>query len=400
MTTSDRAAAGEPPAPRNPTAPTTPHIEIDSLAAGYEGQRVLDVDRLSIRRGEFLSILGPSGCGKTTLLNSLAGFVRPTGGRITLDGVDLTDVPTHRRGLGLVFQNYALFPHMTVADNVAYGLKVRRVERAERDERVTEALRLVGLEQYAGRRPRQLSGGQQQRVAVARALATRPAVLLLDEPLSNLDAKLRREMRVELRELQQRLGITMVFVTHDQEEAMSLSDRIAVMNGGRVEQLGSPTEVYRTPATRFVAEFIGAANILEGVGAADGSLVVGGARLDSGLASLRDGVPVTLAVRPERVVVAPAGDAGKETDTDATAGPDAFPGASARRGSGIVGYRAFTGEAWQAQIVVAEGVAINARTAQEPPAVGAPVSFGWAPDDVIRLGDLPEDAPLLRKPAA
>ncbi|MFC9426030.1 ABC transporter ATP-binding protein [Streptomyces sp. NPDC056987] len=372
---------------------TAAHIEIEGLAAGYEGQRILDVGRLSIRRGEFLSVLGPSGCGKTTLLNSLAGFVRPTAGRITLDGTDLTDVPTHRRGLGLVFQNYALFPHMTVAGNVAYGLKVRRTERAERDERVAEALRLVGLEAYADRRPRQLSGGQQQRVAVARALATRPAVLLLDEPLSNLDAKLRREMRVELRELQQRLGITMVFVTHDQEEAMSLSDRIAVMNGGRVEQLGTPTEVYRTPATRFVAEFIGAANILEGTGARDGTLHVGGVRLHSGLATLPDGDPVTLAVRPERVTVTAAeteaeaaakndggADAGAAADTDAGAPTGAV------RGSGIVGYRAFTGEAWQAQIVVAEGVAVNARTAEEPPAVGARVTFGWSAADVILLG--------------
>ncbi|MFJ2214051.1 ABC transporter ATP-binding protein [Streptomyces sp. NPDC101062] len=358
---------------------TAAHIDIEGLAAGYEGQRILDVDRLSIRRGEFLSVLGPSGCGKTTLLNSLAGFVRPTAGRITLDGTDLTDVPTHRRGLGLVFQNYALFPHMTVAGNVAYGLKVRRTERAERDERVAEALRLVGLEAYADRRPKQLSGGQQQRVAVARALATRPAVLLLDEPLSNLDAKLRREMRVELRELQQRLGITMVFVTHDQEEAMSLSDRIAVMNGGRVEQLGTPTEVYRTPATRFVAEFIGAANILEGTGAVDGTLHLGGVGLDSGLATLPDGETVTLAVRPERVTVRAV-----EADSDNDSGSGAS--ATAERGSGIVGYRAFTGEAWQAQIVVAEGVVVNARTAEEPPAVGARVTFGWSAADVIVLG--------------
>ncbi len=349
------------------------HIEIDGLAAGYEGHRVLDVDRLSIRRGEFLSILGPSGCGKTTLLNSLAGFVRPTAGRITLDGRDLTDVPTHRRGLGLVFQNYALFPHMTVADNVAYGLKVRGDKRAERAERTTEALRLVGLEQYAGRRPRQLSGGQQQRVAVARALATRPAVLLLDEPLSNLDAKLRREMRVELRALQQRLGITMVFVTHDQEEAMSLSDRIAVLNAGRVEQLGTPTEIYRRPATAFVAEFIGAANVLRGRGRTDGTLETGAARIDSGLPSLRDGAPVTFAVRPERVAV--------------VAGDGAFAGPAVRRGTGIVGYRAFTGEAWQVQIVVAEGTAVNARTAEEPPPLGASVSFGWAADAVIELGE-------------
>ncbi|MFI6698752.1 ABC transporter ATP-binding protein [Streptomyces sp. NPDC050509] len=358
---------------------TAAHIDIEGLAAGYEGQRILDVDRLSIRRGEFLSVLGPSGCGKTTLLNSLAGFVRPTAGRITLDGTDLTDVPTHRRGLGLVFQNYALFPHMTVAGNVAYGLKVRRTERAERDERVAEALRLVGLEAYADRRPKQLSGGQQQRVAVARALATRPAVLLLDEPLSNLDAKLRREMRVELRELQQRLGITMVFVTHDQEEAMSLSDRIAVMNGGRVEQLGTPTEVYRTPATRFVAEFIGAANILQGTGAPDGTLHLGGVGLDSGLATLPDGETVTLAVRPERVTVRAV-----EADSDSDSGAGAS--ATAERGSGIVGYRAFTGEAWQAQIVVAEGVVVNARTAEEPPAVGARVTFGWSAADVIVLG--------------
>ncbi|MFD5746310.1 ABC transporter ATP-binding protein [Streptomyces sp. NPDC127033] len=366
---------------------TAAHIEIEGLAAGYEGQRILDVGRLSIRRGEFLSVLGPSGCGKTTLLNSLAGFVRPTAGRITLDGTDLTDVPTHRRGLGLVFQNYALFPHMTVAGNVAYGLKVRRTERAERDARVAEALRLVGLEAYADRRPRQLSGGQQQRVAVARALATRPAVLLLDEPLSNLDAKLRREMRVELRELQQRLGITMVFVTHDQEEAMSLSDRIAVMNGGRVEQLGTPTEVYRAPATRFVAEFIGAANILEGTGARDGTLHLGGVRLDSGLATLPDGDPVTLAVRPERVTVRAAeGEANARAEDRNDGDTDAGAAAGAVRGSGIVGYRAFTGEAWQAQIVVAEGVAVNARTAEEPPAVGARVTFGWSAADVILLG--------------
>ncbi|MFJ6737536.1 ABC transporter ATP-binding protein [Streptomyces sp. NPDC091279] len=356
------------------------HIDIEGLAAGYDGQRVLDVDRLTIRRGEFLSVLGPSGCGKTTLLGCLAGFVRPTEGRIVLDGTDLTDVPTHRRGLGLVFQNYALFPHMTVADNVAYGLKVRRVDKAERAARVEESLRLVGLEQYAGRRPKQLSGGQQQRVAVARALATRPAVLLLDEPLSNLDAKLRREMRIELRALQQRLGITMVFVTHDQEEAMSLSDRIAVMNGGRVEQLGTPAEVYRTPATRFVAEFIGAANVLRGTGSSDGTLDLGGARLDTGRAGLPDGVPTTFAVRPERITVLPAAP-----------GPGAFPAGSAPRGTGIVGHRAFTGEAWEVRVVVAEGVAVHARTPQEPPAVGATVSFGWAPTDVIPLDNDNDD---------
>jgi ABC-type Fe3+/spermidine/putrescine transport system ATPase subunit len=316
------------------------HVEIDGLAAGYGGTRVLDVDRLTVHRGEFLSILGPSGCGKTTLLNCLAGFVTPTAGRITVDGTDLTGVPPHRRGLGLVFQNYALFPHLSVADNVGYGLRVRRVGRAERTGRVAEALRLVGLAEYARRRPRQLSGGQQQRVAVARALAVRPAVLLLDEPLSNLDAKLRREMRVELRELQRRLGITMVFVTHDQEEALSLSDRIAVLNRGRVEQLDTPERVYRAPATRFVAEFIGAANIIE-----------------------RDGTAV--AVRPERIRLEPAG-----------AVPD--------RLTGTVGYRGFTGDSWQVEVRLDDGRVMSARVAEAPPD-GSTVAVGWSPDDEIPL---------------
>ncbi|MFC3997398.1 ABC transporter ATP-binding protein [Nocardiopsis sediminis] len=352
------------------------HVLVEGLTAGYDGTGVLDVDRLAIRRGEFLSILGPSGCGKTTLLNSLAGFVLPTGGRITIDGADLTDVPPHRRGLGMVFQNYALFPHMTVAENVAYGLRVRRVERADRIERVAEALRLVGLEDYARRRPRQLSGGQQQRVAVARALATRPAVLLLDEPLSNLDAKLRREMRVELRELQQRLGITMVFVTHDQEEAMSLSDRIAVLNGGRVEQLGTPQEVYAAPVSRFVAEFVGAANVFEGVAGDGGELAAGDARVRTGLAGLAPGRPAAVALRPEKVAVGAQG----------TAVPEG-------RGSadGVLVYRAFLGDGWQAEIELAGGASLGARTAAEPPLPGTQVTAHWSPDDVIRFAG-PEDA--------
>ncbi|MFC4564109.1 ABC transporter ATP-binding protein [Nocardiopsis mangrovi] len=354
------------------------HVVVERLTAGYDGTGVLDVDRLAIRRGEFLSILGPSGCGKTTLLNSLAGFVLPTGGRITIDGADLTDVPPHRRGLGMVFQSYALFPHMTVAENVAYGLRVRRVERAERIERVTEALRLVGLEDYARRRPRQLSGGQQQRVAVARALATRPAVLLLDEPLSNLDAKLRREMRVELRELQQRLGITMVFVTHDQEEAMSLSDRIAVLNGGRIEQLGTPQEVYATPVSRFVAEFVGAANVIEGVADGDGDLVSGEARVRTGLAGLAPGRETVVALRPEKVAVG----------TREAAAPG---GAGRGSADGVLVYRAFLGDAWQAEIEVAEGVSLGARTAAEPPPPGTRVTAHWSPADVIRFAG-PEDA--------
>ncbi|WP_436839214.1 ABC transporter ATP-binding protein [Nonomuraea angiospora] len=348
------------------------HVEIEGLAAGYDGARVLDLDRLSIRKGEFLSILGPSGCGKTTLLNCVAGFVQPTAGRIVIDGSDVTRRPPYRRGLGMVFQNYALFPHMTVAANVAYGLRVRRLDRRERDERVREALSLVGLEEYAGRRPRQLSGGQQQRVALARALAIRPSVLLLDEPLSNLDAKLRREMRVELRAIQRRIGTTMVFVTHDQEEALALSDRVAVMNGGRVEQLGTPDEVYRRPATRFVAQFIGAANVLEGTVTDSGALDSGGIVVECGLLSLRPGERAVVAVRPERIRLA-------------------TPGPGAEGVAGTVGYRAFAGDAWHVEVRLADGrilsvqVADTGAGAEDPPGAGTSVLARWDPADVILL---------------
>ncbi|WP_243769985.1 ABC transporter ATP-binding protein [Amycolatopsis acidicola] len=334
------------------------HLEITGLTAGYDGNSVLDVDALSVRKGEFLSVLGPSGCGKTTLLNTLAGFIKPKSGTISLDGEDLTAVPPYRRGLGLVFQNYALFPHLSVADNVAYGLKARKVPKAERAERVEEALRLVSLSEFAGRRPRQLSGGQQQRVAVARALAIRPSLVLLDEPLSNLDAKLRREMRVELRALQQRLGITMVFVTHDQEEALALSDRIVLLNGGRVEQAGTPEEVYRTPATRFVAEFLGAANVLEGK-AGDGKLTVGENSFPWQGEVSGD---VTIAVRPERVRL----------------GGEDWPKAK-------VVLRSFLGDTWQVELVLPGGIRLTAR-ADEAPAEGSEVPVSWEPGDVIVLG--------------
>ncbi|MEU4225563.1 ABC transporter ATP-binding protein [Nonomuraea sp. NPDC026600] len=364
------------------------HVEIEGLVAGYEGARVLDLEGLSIRKGEFLSILGPSGCGKTTLLNCVAGFVQPTAGRIVIDGTDVTDRPPYRRGLGMVFQNYALFPHMTVAGNVAYGLRIRRLDRAERDERVREALRLVGLEGYADRRPRQLSGGQQQRVALARALAIRPAVLLLDEPLSNLDAKLRAEMRVELRAIQRRIGTTMVFVTHDQEEALALSDRVAVMNGGRIEQLGSPDEVYRRPATRFVAQFIGAANVLEGT-VADGRLDVDGILLDPGPLPLRPGGRAVVAIRPERIRLSTPGQAtdGQGADDQGASGQ----GTDGQGVAGTVGYRAFAGDAWHVEVRLANGrtltvhVADTGANSADPPGAGSAVVAHWDPADVIVL---------------
>jgi putative spermidine/putrescine transport system ATP-binding protein len=219
---------------------------------------------LEVREGEFVTLLGPSGCGKTTTLGLIAGFFAPTKGEIYLKGRPVADLPPFRRDIGVVFQDYALFPHMTAGENVAFGLKMRNVSKTETEERVREALELVQLSGLAERRPLQLSGGQRQRVALARALVIRPTVLLLDEPLSNLDLKLREEMRVEIAGLQRRLGITTVFVTHDQGEALVMSDRIAVMNAGRIEQAGRPAQIYDRPATRFVAEFIGRMNFFPG----------------------------------------------------------------------------------------------------------------------------------------
>ncbi|TWT25783.1 ABC transporter ATP-binding protein [Planomicrobium sp. CPCC 101110] len=238
-------------------------IHIDHVSRHFDDNIALADVSLTIKEGEFFSLLGPSGCGKSTLLNIIAGFLEPTDGVVHISGKDVTNLPPYRRNLGMVFQNYALFPHLTVFENIAYGLKIKKMSRQEIKERVEESLALVQLEQFAGRRPHQLSGGQQQRVAIARALAVRPSVLLLDEPLSNLDAKLRKEMQFELRNIQQRVGITTILVTHDQEEALSLSDRVGILGKGRLQQVGTPLEVYRAPANQFVAEFIGQVNLFE-----------------------------------------------------------------------------------------------------------------------------------------
>ena len=248
----------------------------DSPAIRFEGVRkvfgdpnaggvtAVDGVDLDIARGEFFSMLGPSGSGKTTMLRMVAGFERPTAGTVRLDGVDVTNLPPFERDVNTVFQDYALFPHMTVEQNVAYGLKVRKVPKAERVERVRGALAQVRLPSFGGRKPSQLSGGQRQRVALARALVNRPTVLLLDEPLGALDLKLREEMQVELKTIQGEVGITFVFVTHDQDEALTMSDRIAVFNKGRIEQVGSPVDIYERPATEFVAGFVGTSNLLHG----------------------------------------------------------------------------------------------------------------------------------------
>ncbi len=230
---------------------------------GVTGQAAVDNIDLSVAGGEFFSLLGPSGCGKTTTLRLIAGFEEPTAGRILLDGADVSRVPPHKRNVNTVFQSYALFPFLSVSDNVAFGLKHASVTKAERKQRVTDALSLVSMSDFAPRRPSQLSGGQQQRVALARALVLNPAVLLLDEPLGALDAKLRRSLKVELKALQERVGITFIYVTHDQEEALTMSDRIAVMNAGRIAQVGTPQQVYESPADAYVADFLGAANLLK-----------------------------------------------------------------------------------------------------------------------------------------
>jgi putative spermidine/putrescine transport system ATP-binding protein len=239
-------------------------LALENLSKTFGTHKAVDGLTVSVEKGEFVSLLGPSGCGKTTTLQMIAGFVEPTSGAIRLEGRDLLAVRPAKRGLGIVFQSYALFPHMTVVENVAFGLEMQGVAAAERTKRVAETLELVGLAAFAARFPRQMSGGQQQRVALARALVIRPQILLLDEPLSNLDAKLREEMQIELRQIQRTVGTTTILVTHDQAEAMALSDRIVVMNQGRAEQIGPPHEAYERPATPFVANFLGKTNLVNG----------------------------------------------------------------------------------------------------------------------------------------
>ncbi|MBL8710035.1 MAG: ABC transporter ATP-binding protein [Rhodospirillaceae bacterium] len=266
---------------------------------------------LTFADGEFFGLLGPSGSGKTTLLRAIAGFIDMDAGEIRVDGTDIARIPVHKRNIGMVFQNYALFPHLSVAENIAFGLDVRNVPKGEIRARVGESLDLVRLSGLEGRRPRQLSGGQQQRVALARALVTRPQVLLLDEPLSALDKHLRQEMQVELRRIQRQIGITTIFVTHDQEEALTLSDRVAIFNQGRVVQAGAPREVYERPVNRFAAGFLGEANFLQGkvvevAGAAARVELASGGQILVPATGLSVGAPVLVALRPEKISIDPA----------------------------------------------------------------------------------------------
>ncbi|HEY7689059.1 MAG TPA: ABC transporter ATP-binding protein [Dongiaceae bacterium] len=291
-------------------------LEVEALRKSFGGSTVVQSFELAVERGEFISFLGPSGCGKTTTLRMVAGFETPSAGTIRINRQDVTQLRPNQRNVGMVFQSYALFPNMTVAENVAFGLKVARRPAAERRTRVEEMLRLIKLPTLADRYPYQLSGGQQQRVALARALAIKPQVLLLDEPLSALDLKLRQGMRTELKALQKRTGITFIFVTHDQEEALTMSDRIAVMSRGRIQQLGSALDVYERPVNRFVADFIGDTNFVtvDIVGAENGWMRcrgVGGLEFRAAPAGDKRSGTATLAVRPEKIRLQAGGSHGE-----------------------------------------------------------------------------------------
>jgi spermidine/putrescine transport system ATP-binding protein len=355
-----------------PSVTTPPEIQLLDLEKRFREVRAVDGVSLEVGSGEFFSLLGPSGCGKTTTLRMIGGFELPTGGRILLRGRDVTADPPDKRPVNMVFQNYALFPHLDVDDNVAFGLKRKGVARAETARRVGEALELVHLTGYERRRPNQLSGGEQQRVALARALVNRPHVLLLDEPLGALDLKLRRQLQVELKRIQAEVGITFVYVTHDQEEALTMSDRIAVMHAGKVEQLGTPEELYERPTTRFVAGFIGSTNLLHGRIETDGRV-----RLSSGEVvrvahdGMADGSEVEISVRPEAISIVPASAEGAIKAT--------------------VEQAAYLGTTISYQLRTARGLdltVLSPKTGARLP-VGSDVAVTWSPSEALILGGGP-----------
>ncbi|MCW0214871.1 MAG: ABC transporter ATP-binding protein [Pseudonocardia sp.] len=367
-----------PETPNAPGAPAGASIEAEALTKVYKGSALPAVDAvdLTIHAGEFMTLLGPSGSGKTTTLNMIAGFEEVTSGRILLDGDDIARLPPYRRNLGMVFQNYALFPHMTAAENIAFPLRQRKVGRPEIDRRVREALELVHLGEHADRMPTQLSGGQQQRVALARAVVFAPRALLLDEPLGALDKKLRESLQLEIARLHTELGITFVFVTHDQEEALALSDRIAVFRDGRIEQVGTPAELYERPVSRFVATFLGDSNVFAGT-VRDGRLDTGWCSLTTGTAgaSAAGTGPAALVVRPENLRLGVAADPGANT-LSATVTDVVYQGAFRR-----VLVRFDGGGAGQVRDTAGTGGAV---------AAGDRVEVGWAAEAGVLV---PDDEP-------
>jgi putative spermidine/putrescine transport system ATP-binding protein len=347
-------------------------LQLTGVTKYYGTTCAVSAMNLSVEKGEFVSLLGPSGCGKTTTLQMVAGFEAVSSGRIELDGQDITTAKANTRGLGIVFQTYALFPHMTVADNVSFGLEMRKMPKAERQERVAQALALVHLEVHAKKYPRELSGGQRQRVALARALVIEPPVLLLDEPLSNLDAKLREEMQFELRQIQRKVGTTTIMVTHDQSEAMSISDRVVVMEGGRATQIDHPHRVYEHPRTRFISTFVGKANLLEGRVVSVGSrtrVEIGPLAVDVDDAGFRPGAAVLLSVRPEKAQLVAAGSG---------------------RLQGVVGERFFLGSQWLYRVGTPVGdlMVLSPNDGRDALDEGQAAGIDW-PDHCTRL--LPAD---------
>ncbi|WP_246776820.1 ABC transporter ATP-binding protein [Microvirga sp. VF16] len=350
------------------------HLRLDGLSKRYGDAVAVATLDLSVPKGELVALLGPSGCGKTTTLRMVAGLIKPTDGRIVVGGHDITVMPPYRRDMGLVFQSYALFPHMSVAKNVAFGLEMRSVPKPEIERRVKEALAMVRLEALAERKPRELSGGQQQRVALARALVIRPSILLLDEPLSNLDAKLRDEMRNEIRDIQQSLGITAVFVTHDQVEALSMCDKVVVMRGGKLEQVGTPVDVYEHPATPFVASFVGRTNRLEGTAHGDGRVAIGS--MDVRVPG-RPGGKVEIMIRPHRMKLVEAGS-GEDVAADGV-----------NRIAGRLTRVTFIGDLLQYHVdvdgteIVVEAASDHGRGFRK---VGTPVAVLWRIEDTMVFG--------------
>ncbi|WP_439498943.1 ABC transporter ATP-binding protein [Bosea sp. (in: a-proteobacteria)] len=349
------------------------YLTLAGLQKRYRDSVAVDDVSLSVEQGESVALLGPSGCGKTTTLRMLAGLVDPDAGTIRLDGAEITRLPAHRRNMGYVFQSYALFPHLSVARNVGFGLEERRVGRAETGRRVEEALGMVRLSGLEGRRPRELSGGQQQRVALARALVIRPSVLLLDESLSNLDAKLRDAMRHEIRDIQRSLGITTLFVTHDQVEALTMCDRIAVMKRGRIEQIGTPEDIYERPATRFVADFVGRANVLPADRDAKGGISVWGVTLP---ARAPQGGEVDVFVRPQRVRLVPVSEPAGEGMVRLT---------------GRVERSVFVGDHVEVIVAGTGGqLSVEMQSGARPPADGTEVAALWQARDTLVF---PREAP-------
>ncbi|RAX37864.1 ABC transporter ATP-binding protein [Rhizobium tropici] len=356
-------------------------MKLEGVSKLYGPVKALDNISFELRKGEFLTMLGPSGSGKTTSLRAIAGFIQPTSGKLLIDGRDMTRVPPQKRNIGMMFQDYALFPHMTVLENIGYPLETRGVKREERQRRVMEMLEVVGLAHCASRYPKEMSGGQQQRVALARALVFKPDIVLLDEPMAALDKKLRGQMQIEIMHITRQVGATVVSVTHDQEEALVMSDRIAIFKEGRLEQIGTPRELYQKPRSEFVADFIGEANLLHGVTRSDDhGVVVEGCswkaslpKADPRVQAISNGRKACVVLRPERIE------------------PSAAVHQGGNGGQGIIEDKIYLGVEYRLVVRMRDGSKVNLRsrdvTSVEAMNAGDRIGISWSPSDIVILGD-------------